>query len=172
MKSARELLKELDEYEEEEKIDWKTTVSKTDYYEKYEKRVCKFYQESVAGHEHNSFDDFHMSTLSYFGYEKVGKTISQKLKELNLSDDKFTLVEVGAGTGIGATHLSRGLCKQKDIQIDRYIYTDPFNKLEPIKEKFPIAIHAAKTDLIGAIKGIQTDDHIKNAILLVCCPLK
>ena len=146
-------------------------ITKAEYYEKYKERMFMFYKESVAIHEHNSFSEEYMSTLTEFGFTRLGGSIVQNLEKLAQPDQKFTLVEVGAGTGIGVMPICEAMHNKQNKQITKYIYTDPFNSLQKqIKNYKNLQIKSAQTDIIGAIKGIQTDDTIENAILLVCCP--
>lgn len=168
---ARALLKELEEngcFDSEPKPEW-TLLTPQEYYEKYMERKKKFYEVSTDTHEHNSFEEGHMSTLDYFSYEYLGETIIEELELLN-PKDKFTLVEAGAGTGYCVDYMCKGLTK-KESQITKYIYTDPFNSLQKPSKKFPgLVVQYTKADIIETIKRIQYDDTIQNAILLVCCP--
>lgn len=164
-------LKELDSDFEPEVViepEW-TRLTPQEYYEKYMQRKKKFYEVSTESHEHNFFEEDHMSTLDCFSYEFLGETITKELELLN-PKDKFTLVEVGAGTGFCVDYMCSGLVK-KESNIAKYIYTDPFNSLQKPSKKFPgLVVQYAKADIIETIKKIQYDDTIQNAILLVCCP--
>jgi hypothetical protein len=183
-KGARALFAELelDRFELEEAQ--KPTITQTEYLTDYTEKKKNFYKLSVASHEHNTFTEDHMSTLTDTGYYKLGHAIRRITSTF---DKDFTLVEVGAGTGIGAGYMLSGLFGEpypspyihfkitdleKKAKINRYIYTDPFNDLMdvPTKYKSKISIQHKKCDLLSAIHGIHTDDTIKNAILLVVCP--
>jgi hypothetical protein len=173
---ARELLEllkleELEELDAPSEPEW-MKITQKEYYERYKERVKSFYLYSIASHDHNSFHEDHMSTLSEFGYNTLGKRIVSELEQLSTSEDeKFTLVEIGAGTGICAENLCEGMIEKGNKKIKKYIYTDPFNSLHKPTKHFPnLSIQTAQTDIIGAISGIQKDDSIQNAILLVCCP--
>lgn len=173
----RELLEDLESERELE-------ITQTEYLQDYTEKKKNFYKLSIASHEHNTFTAEHMSTLTNIGYYQLGHGIRRITSTF---DEDSTLVEVGAGTGLGAGFMLAGLFGEqypvssihfeisdieKKAKINKYIYTDPFNNLlaVPTKYKSKISIQHKKCDILSAIHGIHTDDTIKNAILLVVCP--
>ena len=175
-----QLLKETEEKVEKEEI----RITPAEYLADYKKKVQKFYELSVDSHEHNTFTPDHQSTLTETGFYQLGNA----LRLITSPFDEFsTLVEVGAGTGTGASFMLAGLfgekypisCiqiqvrdKEKKCKINKYIYTDPFNELKdvPAIYKKKISIQKKKADIMGVIHGIQQDITITNSILLVCPP--
>ena len=179
MQNAKEI-KETKEKTEKEEI----KITPAEYLTDYKKKVKKFYELSVSNHEHNTFTYDHESTLTQTGFYILGNNLRLITSTF---DDFSTLVEVGAGTGIGAHFMLAGLfgekyphsCvefkisdKEKKCKINKYIYTDPFNELKdvPANYKKKISIQTKKIDIMGVIHGIQQDTTITNAILLVVCP--
>jgi hypothetical protein len=187
--SARELMKLFEEEEAEAEAEAKSeshepAITQAEYLQEYAEKKKNFDKLSVEGHDHNTFTESHMSTLTNLGYYLLGHEIRRITSTFS---ENFTLVEVGAGTGIGAGFMMAGLfgeqcsslCRdfkltdlEKKARINRYIYTDKFNDLMavPTKYKSKISIQHKKCDLLSAIHGIHMDDTIKNAILLVVCP--
>jgi hypothetical protein len=177
-------LMEMMEEEEKQKNTEKRIITPAEYLADYRKKVKKFCELSVGSHKHNTFTPDHESTLTKTGFYELGN----KLRLITSSfDETFTLVEAGAGTGVGSHFMLAGLfaenfpisCisirireKEKKAKINKYIYTDPFNELQdlPAIYKEKISIQKKKTDIFGVIHGIQQDASITNAILLVVCP--
>lgn len=161
-----------------------TQIEQTEYLKQYQQKVETFYKLSTESHEHNTFTEDHMSTLTNTGFYILGNALRRITSTF---DDESTLVEVGAGTGFGAEYMMAGLFGEKypnsyitiDVgesdkkaKISKYIYTDPFNVLVGVppqyKEKIPV--QWSKADIFSVINKIQNDQTIKNAILLVVCP--
>ena len=155
-----------------------------EYLKQYKQKVKTFCKLSTESHEHNTFTEDHMSTLTDIGFYILGDALRHITSAF---DDESTLVEVGAGTGIGAKYMLAGLFGEKyptpcisinirdsdkKAKISKYIYTDPFNILVdvPPQYKKKIPIQWSKADIFNVINKIQNDPTITNAILLVVCP--
>jgi hypothetical protein len=182
MYSAKQILKDLDDQKDDQDGDFKITPSQ--YLAEYTKKAKKFCELSISSHEHNTFSEDHMTTLSNTGFYVLGNTLRCITSTF---DRPHTMVEVGAGTGIGITYILPGLfgdeypesCvkftvknTEKKAKIDRYIYTDPFNELSdcPSKYSTKIKIQKKKADIFNVICSIKNDDTINDALLLVVCP--
>lgn len=179
----QQIAKEIEETKENiEKKEIKITPA--EYLADYKKKVKKFYELSVNIHEHNTFTPDNESTLTESGFYLIGNN----LRLITSTFDEFsTLVEIGAGTGIGAHFMLAGLfgekyphsCveisireKEKKCKIIKYIYTDPFNELKdvPATYKKKYLYKRRKQILWELFRGIQQDTTITNTILLVVCP--
>jgi hypothetical protein len=89
------------------------------YLEKYNERMKRFCKLSVAEHEHNTFTEDHKSTLTDCGYYILG----DNLRRITFDED-LTLIEVGAGTGVGATYMLAGLFGDKfpKVHVLKYLF--------------------------------------------------
>lgn len=118
------------------------------YLKEYKKKMKKFCELSTSDHEHNTFTEDHMSTLTNIGFYMLGHNLRYITSSF---DEDSTLIEVGAGTGVGGAYMLAGLfgeefpssCIQftindtdKKPKINRYIYTDPFNDLVDVPSQY------------------------------------
>ena len=129
----------------------------------YWKKKSNFQRLSTPKHEHNSFSTDHQSTLSQFGYEVLGNNLMLYLKS---SRKKYTIVEIGAGTGIGTMSL---LPQLVPTTVERYICTEPFNDICEFPDT-PVPVSKHRMNLDETIKMINEDGSIGPTILLVVCP--
>ena len=129
----------------------------------YWKKKSNFQRLSTPKHEHNSFSTDHQSTLSQFGYEELGRSLTRYLVS---SGKKYTIVEIGVGTGFG----TRGLVENLNpTMVVRYICTEPFNKICEFPDT-PVPVSKHRMNLDETIKMISEDGLIGPMILLVVCP--
>ena len=129
----------------------------------YWKKKSNFQRLSTPKHEHNSFSTDHQSTLSQFGYEELGRSLTRYLVS---SGKKYTIVEIGVGTGFG----TRGLVENLNpTMVVRYICTEPFNKICEFPDT-PVPVSKHRMNLDETIKMINEDGSIGPTILLVVCP--
>ena len=129
----------------------------------YEQKKGEFLRLSTTDHKHNSFSIDHPSTLSQSGYEVLGSTL---MRYLESDKKKYTIVEIGAGTGIGTRGLVKNLVPSL---VERYICTDPFNGICEFPD-VPVPVVKYRMNLDETIKMINEDSSIGPTILLVVCP--
>ena len=99
-------LMEMMEEEEKQKNTENRIITPAEYLAVYRKKVKKFCELSVGSHKHNTFTPDHESTLTKTGFYELGN----KLRLITSSfDETFTLVEAGAGTGVGSHFMLAGL---------------------------------------------------------------
>ena len=141
----------------------KEYMSLAEFIDVYERKKRKFLSSSTKDHEHNSFSKDHSSTLSQFGYEVLGRNL---MRYLETDKKKYTIIEIGTGTGIGTSGLVQNL---NPSLVERYICTEPFNDICEFPDA-PVPVVKSRMNLDETIEMISADDSIGPVILLVVCP--